>query len=97
MTNKFIGQNVELWGFSLNMEHDPIDDISTVEAHVVQKMVCSAYELNLEVHFLPNATIPFLLIKTPSRMWHYFTSKEDAETFKDNILIDGYKPCWQFV
>jgi hypothetical protein len=97
MMNNFTGENKELWGFSLTLEEEPADEISKVEASVVQKIVEHSYESDIEIHFLPNATIPFVLIITPSRMWHYFTSKKDAEVFRKNILIDGYKPCWQFI
>ena len=97
MVGSFTGQNMELWGFSLTYEQEPIDDISKVKASFVEKIVHGAYELDLEMHFLPHASIPFVLIKTPSNMWHYFKSEKDAIQFRTNILIDGYKPCWQFI
>lgn len=97
MTSIFTGQTKELWRFCQSHKKEPKVEISKVKADAVQKIVHHAYETDLEIHVLPHASIPFVLIKTPTSLWHYFCSKEDAETFRKNILIDGYKPYWQFI
>jgi hypothetical protein len=97
MTGVFAGQNKELWRFSLSHNHVPKFEISKINADAVQKIVHHAYESDMEIHVLPHASIPFVLVNTATTMWHYFCSKEEAEAFKKNILVDGYKPYWQFI
>lgn len=97
MDRCFVGQNKELWGFSLNKDEKPKDEISKVRASVVQKCVHTAFEEDWDLHVLPHASIPFILIKTPMSDWHYFRSQEEAAKFRENILIDGYAPYWPFI
>lgn len=97
MDRCFVGHNKELWGFSLDQNEQPKDEISKVSGSVVEKIVNHAYEEDYELHVLPHASIPFILVKTPLSNWHYFRSRDEAEIFRKNILIDGYKPCWQFI
>lgn len=97
MTGIFTGQNKELWRFGLSHNHEHTSEISSIKADAVQKIVHHAYEVDMEIHVLPHASIPFVLVNSPKSMWHYFCSKEEAEIFKRNILIDGYKPYWQFI
>jgi hypothetical protein len=97
MTGIFTGQSKELWRFSLSHKEEPKVEISKVKADVVQKIVYHAYETDMEIHVLPHASIPFVLINTPTSKWHYLCSREEAEAFQKNILVDGYKPYWQFI
>lgn len=97
MESCFFEQNKELWGFNMNLEGEMVDEISMMYGEIVKRIVEGALCLGLELHVLPKASIPFVMVRTPSNMWHYFLSEEEARTFQKNIMVDGYKACWQFI
>ena len=97
MTSYFCGKNKQLYGFSISYKGEIKDDITSVKASVVKKIIDHALETNMEIHVLTNISIPCIFIKTPQAIWHYVRSRDEADEFRKNIVISDHYPCCQYL
>ena len=93
-TSYFVGQNKNLWGFSLKRNGTNECDISKFTADLVKKIIDHYYESDWEIHVIPSEPMPFVMIKNPEKTWYYLRSEDEAIIFRENIMVNGsYELC----
>ena len=102
MKSHFLGQNKELWGFSIKENGEKEYGIKKFKADTVKKIIEYYYETDLEIHIMPNGDLsldknkrfPFVMLKGAKSNWYYLTSEDEASSFMTHIMVDGnYELC----
>ena len=94
MISHFFGQNKSLWGFSITPHKEKESVVNKFKSETIQRMIDHCFDLNYEIHVMPNSHVPFIMIKNEKESFYYLQSENEAHCFMKNIMVDGgYELC----